>query len=65
MECPTGNVVHTLQTAKEASKRARRRTEKTLSPYRCAACGQWHVGQNSGLKKPVKTIRNNHQLRFS
>ena len=33
--------------------------------YRCAHCGFWHVGQNTGLKQPVKTIRNNHQLRFS
>ena len=23
-----------------------------------------HVGQNTGLKQPVKTIRNNHQMRF-
>ena len=27
-------------------------------------CWFWHVGQNTGLKKPAKTIRNNHQLRF-
>ena len=46
------------------SKRARQRTEKPLAPYRCAHCGFWHVGQNTGLKQPVKTIRNNHQLRF-
>ena len=68
MDCPSGKVVHTLKTAKAASKRARRRTEKTLAPYRCAICaicGRWHVGQNTGLKQPVKTIRNNHQLRFS
>ena len=64
MQCPTGKVVHTLATAKAASKRARRRTEKTLATYRCDLCGQWHVGQSNGLKKPVKTIRNNHQLRF-
>ena len=62
MECPTGKVVHTLKSAKEASKRARRRTEKSFTPYRCAACGQWHVGQNSGLKKPVKTISNHHHI---
>jgi len=53
MDCPSGKVVHTLKTAKAASKRARRRTEKTLAPYRCDLCGQWHVGQNSGLKKPA------------
>ena len=65
MDCPTGKVVHTLKTAKAASKRARRRTDKALAPYRCTVCGQWHVGQKSGIKKPVKTIQNNHQMRFS
>lgn len=65
MGCPSGKAVHTLKTAKAASKRARRRTEKALAPYRCDLCGQWHVGQKSGLKKPAKTIRNNHQLRFT
>ena len=34
MNCPSGKVVHTLKTAKAASKRARRRTEKTITPYR-------------------------------
>ena len=63
MDCPSGKVVHTLKTAKAASKRARQRTEKPLAPYRCAHCGFLHVGQNTGLKQPVKTIRNNHQLR--
>lgn len=65
MNCPTGKVQHTLATAKAASKRARQRTEKPLAPYRCDLCGFWHVGQNTGLKKPGKTIRNNHQMRFS
>ena len=64
MDCPSGKVVHTLQTAKAASKRARRRTEKTLAPYRCEHCGQWHVGQSNGMKRRVKTIYDNHQLRF-
>ena len=64
MDCPTGKRPHTIKTAKAASKRARRRTEKSLTPYRCAICGQWHVGQNSGMKKPVKNISNNHQMRF-
>ncbi len=63
MDCPTGKVAHTLKTAKAASKRARHRTELPLTPYRCQHCGQWHVGTRSWLKQPVKTIRNNHQLR--
>ena len=63
MECPTGKVPHTLKTAKAASKRARRRTETILKPYRCAECGQWHVGQASGMKQPLKVIYSNHELR--
>ena len=65
MDCPSGKVAHTLQSAKAASKRARRRTENPLSPYRCALCGFWHVGQNTGLKRPVKTIYDNHQMRMT
>ena len=64
MQCPSGKVVHTQATAKAASKRARQRTEKPLAPYRCAHCGCWHVGQNAGLKKPIKTIQHKHELRF-
>lgn len=64
-ECPTGKVVHTLKTAQAAAKRARRRTEAPLAPYRCSECGQWHVGQRNGLKRPAKTIYDNHQLRFA
>ena len=65
MDCPSGKVTHTLQTAKAASKRARRRTDKALAPYRCTVCGQWHVGQKSGLKRPVKTIYDNHRMRMT
>lgn len=65
MDCPSGKVVHTLQTAEAAAKRARRRTETILRPYRCTLCGAWHVGQSNGLKRPVKTIYDNHQMRFT
>ena len=65
MDCPSGKVPHTLATAKAASKRARRRTETILKPYRCAECGQWHVGQGNGLKRPVKTIYDNNQMRMT
>lgn len=65
MDCPTGKVQHTLKTAKAASKRARRRTEKPLVPYHCNLCGMWHVGQSNGMKRRVKTIYDNHQLRFA
>lgn len=58
MDCPSGKVVHTLKTAKAAAKRARRRTELPLAPYRCDLCGAWHVGTRNWLKKPINT---NHQ----
>ena len=61
MDRPSGKVIHTLKTAKAASKRARHRTELPLTPYRCNECGQWHVGTRSGLKRPVKTIYDNHR----
>lgn len=50
MDCPTGKVVHTLQTAKAASKLARRRTEKTLAPTAATfvASGMW--GRTAGSK---------------
>ena len=46
-------------------RRANRHYSTDMAAYRCDECGFWHVGQNTGLKQPVKTIRNNHQLRFS
>ena len=65
MDCPSGKVIHTLKTATEAANRARRRTETPIAPYRCTVCGGWHVGTRSGLKRPVKTIYDNHQLRMT
>ena len=64
-ECPTEKILHALKTAKAASKRTRRRTDKALVPYRCDHCGHWHVGQSNGMKRRVKTIYDNHQLRFT
>jgi len=65
MDCPSGKVQHTLATAKSASKRARQRTDKPLVPYRCEHCGMWHVGQSNGMKRRIKTVYGNHQLRFT
>lgn len=62
MDCPTGNVVHTLKTAKAASKRARRRTEKTLAPPTAVifvASGMW--GRTAGSRsqqRPSETTTN-------
>lgn len=31
--------------------------------YRCALCGDWHLGNPSRAKQPIKTIYSNHELR--
>jgi len=62
MACPTGKVQHTYASAVRAAQRARRNRDQTLTEYRCALCGAWHVGTPNGLKKPVKTINPNHQM---
>lgn len=62
MACPTGKVQHTYTTAVQAAQRARRSRDQPLTEYHCRICGGWHVGQRSGLKRPVKTIYDNHQF---
>ena len=64
MTCPTGKHPFTQAQAADKARRASRRYSTDIAAYHCAECGFWHVGQNTGLKQPVKTIRNNHQLRF-
>ena len=29
----------------------------------CALCGDWHLGNPSRAKQPIKTIYSNHELR--
>ena len=65
MDCPSGKVVHTLQTAKAASKRARRTYESPMQAYRCSVCGAWHVGSKTHMPKPMRVIHNNHELRMT
>lgn len=40
-------------------------TDKPLVPYRCDFCGMRHVGQSNGMKRRIKTVYDNHQLRFT
>ena len=64
MQCPSGkSVITSYEVAEKARKRSTNKHSQPMSTYRCDLCGFWHVGQNTGLKQPVKTIRNNHQLR--
>jgi len=50
------------QHAMAAASRLRAR-DNASTAYRCQDCGGWHVGTPSGRKAPIKTIRNNHQVR--
>jgi len=64
MQCPTGKAPFTkFEIAEKARKRSRNSHGKPMSTYRCAVCGALHLGSPSRAKRPLKTIRNNHQLR--
>lgn len=65
MQCPTGkSVIPSYEVAEKARKRSTNKHSQPMSTYRCAICGALHLGKPNRPKKPVKTIRNNHQLRF-
>ncbi|WP_423459937.1 hypothetical protein [Ottowia sp. VDI28] len=51
----------TREHAIDAARRGRAKDHHS-SAYRCPVGNGWHVGIISGLKKPTKTIHNNHQL---
>jgi len=64
--CPTGKAVITsFELAEKARKRSNKKHGKPMSKYRRAICGALHLGAPSRAKKPLKTINNNHELRFS
>lgn len=65
MTCPTGKQPFSQAQAADKARRASRRYSTGMAAYHCAECGCWHVGQKTGLKKPVKTIYDNHQLRMT
>ena len=65
MQCPTGkSSMPSFDTASKARKRSAKKHGKAMGAYRCALCGDWHLGRPSGAKQPLKIISNNHELRF-
>ena len=34
-----------------------------FGPIKAALCGDWHLGNPSRAKQPIKTIDSNHELR--
>ena len=38
--------------AKKVASQSSRRKDSSLKAYRCAVCGGWHIGQNTGGKRP-------------
>ena len=64
MPCPTGKSAMSFDLAAKARSRSSKSHDKAMGMYRCALCGDWHLGNPSRAKQPIKTIRNNHQLRF-
>lgn len=66
MDCPTGkSAITTYELAEKARKRSNKKHGKPMSTYRCEFCGALHLGEPNRPKRSIKTIRNNHQLRFS
>lgn len=68
MPCPTGKAAITsFEIAERARKRSGKKHDKPMSRYRCALCGDWHLGAPSRAKRPLKTIYSNHHpfLRFT
>lgn len=63
MPCPTGKTQHSYEQASQRAKRARRYYEQPMLPYRCTACGAWHVGSTTHMPQPMRWINNNHELR--
>lgn len=63
--CPeTGKIQHPSESAANAAKglgwkgasTASKRKNRELKPYRCADCGQWHLGHSLG------SYRHKHRL---
>lgn len=52
-----------FDTASKARKRSAKKHGKAMGAYRCALCGDWHLGNPSRAKQPIKTIYSNHELR--
>lgn len=49
--------------AAKARSRSSKSHDKAMGMYRCALCSDWHLGNPSRAKRPIKTIYSNHELR--
>ena len=63
MPCPTGKSAMSFDLAAKARSRSSKSHDKAMGMYRCALCGDWHLGNPSRAKQPIKTIYTNHELR--
>ena len=63
MPCPTGKSAMSFDLAAKARSRSSKSHDKAMGMYRCALCGDWHLGNPSRAKQPIKTIYSNHELR--
>ena len=64
MQCPSGtSVITSYEVAEKARKRSTNKHSQPMSTYRCTLCGALHLGMPNKPKQPIKTIRNNHQMR--
>lgn len=66
MDCPTGKApITSFELAEKARKRSHKKHGKPMSTYRCEICGALHLGEPSRAKRPIKTIYDNHRMRFT
>ena len=49
--------------AAKARSRSSKSHDKAMGMYRCALCGDWHLGNPSRAKRPIKIIYTNHEMR--
>lgn len=55
--CNGKRCYESFKAANGVAQHARHELETALAPYRCRACGSWHLGGDGGKprKKPIKT----------
>ena len=65
MPCPSGkSAMSSFDMADMARKRSSKSHSKAMSLYRCTLCGDWHLGNPSRAKQPIKIIYTNHEARY-
>lgn len=48
--------------AAKARIRSSKSHDKAMDMYRCALCGDWHLGNPSRAKQPIKIIHRTHRV---